>query len=148
MIKIMIKNYPNEDSNQIVKVLLVKDGKALLVHRPPGISFGDLWDLPGGHVKYGETLTQGLSREVKEETGLNVGRCARSYKASERNHTFFYCEDWSGELMDELPEHDDYAWVALDDIKDYKMGDFYRNAVRNLISSTNSVPIKVGKNES
>jgi len=37
MIKIMIKNYPNEDSNQIVKVLLVKDGKALLVHRPPGI---------------------------------------------------------------------------------------------------------------
>jgi len=45
------------------KVLLVKRGKE------PG--YGK-WSIPGGAVELGETLKEGVLREVKEETGLEV----------------------------------------------------------------------------
>ncbi len=33
---------------------------------------GVVWGLPGGEVEQGESVTEGLCREVKEETGLTV----------------------------------------------------------------------------
>lgn len=33
----------------------------------------DLWDLPGGFVKIGETLEESVRREIKEELGINLG---------------------------------------------------------------------------
>ena len=42
--------------------------QVLLVHR----SDYDLWNLPGGGLEKGESPWQGVIREVKEETGLNV----------------------------------------------------------------------------
>jgi 8-oxo-dGTP diphosphatase len=49
--------------------LFVHDGEVLLLHQvtPPE---SDCWDLPGGGLELGETLLQGLRREVQEETGL------------------------------------------------------------------------------
>lgn len=48
-----------------------RDGKILLVQRgrPPGEG---LWTVPGGKLDPGETLVQGVAREVREETGLIV----------------------------------------------------------------------------
>jgi len=48
-----------------------RDGRVLLVQRgrPPGEG---LWTVPGGRLEPGETLVQGVAREVREETGLIV----------------------------------------------------------------------------
>ena len=48
-----------------------RDGRILLVQRgrPPGEG---LWTVPGGRLEPGETLVQGVAREVREETGLIV----------------------------------------------------------------------------
>ena len=51
---------------------LLFDGRAaLLVRRgkEPGLG---LWSIPGGGLKTGETLAEGLIREMAEETGLAV----------------------------------------------------------------------------
>ncbi len=50
-----------------VGAIIVRDGEILLLHRPDG-----RFTLPGGVVRYGETCTQALQREVREETGLEV----------------------------------------------------------------------------
>jgi ADP-ribose pyrophosphatase YjhB (NUDIX family) len=47
-----------------------RDARLLLQQRADG----GQWGLPGGSVEIGETVTQAISREVREETGLDVQR--------------------------------------------------------------------------
>lgn len=54
-----------------VGAVVVDQGRVLLVQRgqPP---LKGHWTLPGGVLELGETLVQGVAREVREETGLAV----------------------------------------------------------------------------
>jgi ADP-ribose pyrophosphatase YjhB (NUDIX family) len=48
--------------------VLIRDNKILVQRDRVGNEFA----LPGGHVKIGETLENGLIREYKEETGSDI----------------------------------------------------------------------------
>ena len=51
---------------------IIKDGKILLQYKAAG-KFGEgKWNGPGGKIKPNETPTEGVIREVREETGLNI----------------------------------------------------------------------------
>jgi 8-oxo-dGTP diphosphatase len=54
-----------------VSAAIVRDGKILVVRRarPPA---NGLYTLPGGVVEAGETLTEAVAREVREETSLTI----------------------------------------------------------------------------
>jgi 8-oxo-dGTP diphosphatase len=52
--------------------LLVEQGKVLLIAHDGLREQGLLWLPPGGGVKYGERLEDALTREFKEETGLEI----------------------------------------------------------------------------
>ena len=54
-----------------IGAVVIHEGKILLVKRknPPGKNF---WALPGGSVRWGETLQEATIREIKEETGLLI----------------------------------------------------------------------------
>jgi 8-oxo-dGTP diphosphatase len=54
-----------------VSAAIIRDGKVLIVRRarPPA---GGLYTLPGGVVEIGETLTEAVVREVREETALAI----------------------------------------------------------------------------
>jgi ADP-ribose pyrophosphatase YjhB (NUDIX family) len=54
-----------------VGAVVVHRGRVLLVKRGHQPLKGK-WSLPGGMLELGESLTQGVAREVREETGLNV----------------------------------------------------------------------------
>src|ERR1700729_3881645 len=52
----------------IVSALIFnKSGQILLIKQ---LKWGDMWTLPGGHLRVGETLADGAKREGEEETGL------------------------------------------------------------------------------
>lgn len=50
---------------------VVREGKVLLIERGREPMKGS-WTLPGGALETGETMLQGVAREVLEETGLRV----------------------------------------------------------------------------
>ncbi|WP_279472981.1 NUDIX hydrolase [Actinomadura darangshiensis] len=50
--------------------VVVEDGRVLLLDQDTG--GGRSWSLPGGKVEAGETLTDALVREMREETGVEV----------------------------------------------------------------------------
>jgi mutator protein MutT len=54
-----------------VGAVIVKDGKVLVVKRKHEPLAGR-WSLPGGALELGETLEEGVAREMREETGLEV----------------------------------------------------------------------------
>jgi ADP-ribose pyrophosphatase YjhB (NUDIX family) len=54
-----------------VGAVVVKEGRVLLIRRGNEPMKGH-WSLPGGMLELGETLTDGVVREVREETGLAV----------------------------------------------------------------------------
>ncbi|MGO9337605.1 MAG: NUDIX hydrolase [Terracidiphilus sp.] len=54
-----------------VGAVVVDAGRVLLVRRGREPLKGQ-WSLPGGLLEVGESLTAGVVREVREETGLNV----------------------------------------------------------------------------
>lgn len=52
-------------------VLVVKDGKFLLAERKKE-NYHGYWVIPGGGVKFGETIQDAALREIKEETNMDV----------------------------------------------------------------------------
>lgn len=50
---------------------IFRDGKILLVRRAREPAKG-VYTFPGGRVEFGESLTGALTREIREETGLEI----------------------------------------------------------------------------
>ena len=66
---------------QVVAGVIFRDGKALthsdnnhvlIARRADHLHQGGLWEFPGGKVEAGETLTQALARELREELAIKV----------------------------------------------------------------------------
>jgi ADP-ribose pyrophosphatase len=62
--------YPDQPRLAVGGVV-IKDDKVLLVRRGKPPAYGE-WAIPGGSVDLGETLKQGVERELREETGIVV----------------------------------------------------------------------------
>lgn len=55
------------------KAFIVRDGKLLLIKRRPNDPHKpNAWDIPGGRLELGEDPFEGLKRETKEETQLQI----------------------------------------------------------------------------
>ena len=58
----------NGDTDDTIYTIAFKDGLFLMVWNPKRKG----WEMPGGHVKTGETRLEGAKREFEEESGWTV----------------------------------------------------------------------------
>ncbi len=56
-----------------VGVIIDERGRILIARRRDDLHQGGLWEFPGGKVEKGESVTEALTRELKEELGIAVG---------------------------------------------------------------------------
>jgi 8-oxo-dGTP diphosphatase len=108
--------------------LIKKDNKFLITKRSMADNYmPGYWDIPGGTIKFQENIKDGLDREIFEETGLRVkiGRIIFCYdfpSGSER-HQFqivYECEYSDGEVTLNLKDHEEYKWVGMAELQNFK----------------------------
>lgn len=83
-----------------VGVLLRPDGAFLLGQRPEGKPYSGYWEFPGGKIEKGESVDQALSRELKEELGIQI-ESSHPWKVMEYDYPHAYVR---------LHIHRIYAW--------------------------------------
>jgi 8-oxo-dGTP diphosphatase len=113
--------------------VVISGGRALLVRRGRAPLEGQ-WSIPGGMLEVGETLLEGVRRELLEETGIEV-RVGELIEVFERimpdgggkTHYHFVvldylCEAVSGEAR---PGSDvvDVAWAAPSELATYSISE-------------------------
>ena len=109
------------------EILLVRDGRVLVLHRAPepwGGLFGALWHVPGGGEEPDETPAQAAVREAHEECGLTptdaqqLGTWSHAYRGATAMHTAFRAQCPAGEIVLN-GEHDDWRWLTPNELIDY-----------------------------
>lgn len=120
--------------------ILIEDGKILLVKQK--VSQNRTWSLPGGRVEQGETLEEGVIRELFEETGLNVKIIKLLYVCEKIDvnppilHITFLLEKESGEIklptneFDENPIYD-VKMVDINELTEYGFSEVFQDIVKN-----------------
>lgn len=108
-----------------VGVVLIDDGQILLIKRAHEPERGK-WAVPGGKVRKGETMRAAASRELVEETGLDVevGELAWVGEViNERVHLViidFFGSVVGGRLRPG-DDADEARWVPLDEARNYPL---------------------------
>lgn len=109
-----------------VKAIILKGNKILLIKRSDRYrkdGFTGAWDIPGGRIDFGEEPIDGLVREVKEETGLNITRVikpldARTVYNDGENHivriTYLCNAGKNGIKLSD--EHTEAKWMGMSDL--------------------------------
>jgi 8-oxo-dGTP diphosphatase len=97
-----------------VAIITRSDGSVLLAKRPEGKVYSGYWEFPGGKVESGEPVAEALSRELREELGIDVRRAypwiTRVYiypHATVRLH-FYRVVEWNG--TPQCKEHEAITW--------------------------------------
>jgi len=110
-----------------VGALLVSEGRILLLHRRADRTwFPNVWDFPGGHVEGGETETEALVRELREEVGIEIAKPPSPpfwiVDGEDFHMKVWTVTTWTGTPINRATnEHDDLRWVAPGEFEDLRV---------------------------
>lgn len=130
-----------------VSAAVLRDGKVLIIRRGAGLATG-IYTLPGGVVEAGETLTEAVIREVREETAVEIQpvelagyreMIQHSDDGRTKRHFVIVCfaARWiSGEPVPDLSEVSEAAWRHPDELNSLKttqgLADIVSDAIKQI----------------
>ncbi|MFA6183653.1 MAG: NUDIX domain-containing protein [Parcubacteria group bacterium] len=124
----------NKKIQKIVAAAFIhKDGKLLIARRSSTKSFlPGVYELPGGHIEFGETMENGLFREIKEEfhVDVKIGDPFYVFTYTDKNNTAHAIEvDYFATLVDSdqnielnAEDHSEFRWVGREDFLNFFIG--------------------------
>jgi len=133
------REYPDRPAVGVGGVV-ISNGRVLLVRRGHAPSEGE-WSIPGGLLEVGETLVEGVRRELQEETGIRVKvfdvidvfeRISLDGEGKTKFHFVvldYFCESAGG---DARPGSDvtEVAWVAEKEVEGYSLTAAVKQVIR------------------
>ena len=110
-----------------IKAIIKKDNKYLLLHKSLTVPrFPDFWDFPGGGLDDDEDPTEGIKREVLEETSLKIEPIKVIWKTqAEVNGIMVEYKIYSVKLLSEeiklSHEHTEFKWLTKEELLKLKV---------------------------
>lgn len=106
----------------VVHAIVERDDALLLVQRAQHLSQGGTWGLPGGFLDRGETLADGVLRELYEETGwtgrviglLRINSNPHRPRENRQNIAFDFVVEPLAQTGRPDAESSAIAWVPID----------------------------------
>ena len=117
--------------NVVGAVIMNENNEVLILERKKDDFMGGIDELPSGNLEIGETILDGMLREVKEETNLDVKNIVKYINSFDyvsgsgkkaRQYNFLVEVNSIENIM--LTEHDSYKWQSIEEaIKNEKITD-------------------------
>jgi 8-oxo-dGTP diphosphatase len=104
---------------EVVAAVIMREGRVFATQRGYG-EWKDWWEFPGGKVEPGETHSEALRREIREEldTEVSVGKFLTTveydYPKFHLTMHCYLCTVLAGHLS--LLEHEDARWLAVEQL--------------------------------
>jgi 8-oxo-dGTP diphosphatase len=123
---------------QVVAAVIERPDRRLLIGQRRRTDTSPLkWEFPGGKVRAEENLTQALGRELREELGVTLVRCAsiggvrHKYAHSDENLEIHF---FAAQIAkDPTPQtFEQIAWVLPRELPQYDFLDANRELIANL----------------
>ena len=120
----------------VTAAVIQRDDTVLIARRPSHGLLGGLWEFPGGKLEAGESLSQGLQREIREELAaeIEVGEVFGVYRHAFTHFKItlhaFLCRLAQGEPQ--ALEASEIQWVEPARLKNFPMGKVDRLIARRL----------------
>ncbi len=128
----------------VTAAVIQKDGLVLIAQRPAQGLLGGLWEFPGGKVEPGESLQDGLQREICEELGVRIavgeplGVFRHAYTHFRVTLHAFHCRILEGEPA--ALQTADWRWATMEQLKDFPMGKIDRQIAQKLMKNERESP--------
>lgn len=109
----------------VVAALMRRQGKVLVGQRPEGASLAGRWEFPGGKIELGESPEEALSRELREELGIEaeVGHlkfaATHTYGKTGILFLFYEVKYWKGQVKTQ--QHLELKWVTPRELRDLEL---------------------------
>ena len=130
------------DTRIVLTGILKDKDELLIVKRSENDDlYPGAWEFPGGHLEKGETLKEGLARELKEEIGFNIdfNPIITHYHDEVKNKNNKIIHDLEIDFIIKVnksdiniilsKEHTDYKWVKIDS---NLLDDYIKSKLSNL----------------
>lgn len=137
------------DKGIIIHSLILNNGKLLILKRIENTYEGGLWDLPGGSLENGEDLSDGIKREVFEESSLKIENPGLFYYSSnidvKKNKQFitiiFIAElnDYNPVIAIDPREHSESKWIMPEDIINYQTVSYLKPCIEYYINKKHPI---------
>ncbi|HPT08442.1 MAG TPA: NUDIX hydrolase [bacterium] len=142
------------DKGIIIHSLIINNGKLLILKRIKDTYEGGLWDLPGGTLEDGEDLSEGIKREVFEETGLKIKNPGLFYyssnidiKKNKQFITIIFIVELNNKnkfIKINTNEHSQFEWIIPKDIIKYQTVNYLKSCIKYYINKKHPI-LKIEK---
>lgn len=120
--------------NAVVAVIK-RSGKYFIQKRGPKGLLADLWEFPGGKIEAGETARAALSRELREELGVDMRQARQGFKVTHYYTRFkVTLSVWFCETVPDPRKDQTHRWVSRGALKEFPMPSGSAKIVERLVA--------------